>query len=252
MIPVLAAIGISMLSRLAGTAVTALIDGGLGGGATIGSGNGSFDAILERSQATTSTPALARGSDTLSASRPVMTGVGGVAGGASVGLLTSQIASQRTTAPLTALLSAPRMPMNPRSVEALIGRKIAANGSLIDLRRPSIQTLQYRLPTAAASVQVEVRDLQGTVVRTVQLGSQPGGLHQLPFDGRGLSPGLYQYRIVAADTAGLTIAGASTAYGRVTGVQLENGQPFLAVGRALVPLSGVFDVSVDQPSAFVV
>lgn len=226
MLPILAAIGVSMLSTLAQRAVSAVVEGSLGGRATEGSGNNSFDAVLERSAAQ-STQAPAQVSNTLASRRP----------------------SVVSSSAMNALLAASRRPAGSARATDLIGRKIAANGSAFEVRGGLQTILRYRLPTAATSVQIEVRDLRGNLVRTVPMGPQPGGLHQLPFDGRGLSSGLYLYRIVAADAAGQPIARVSTAAGRVMGVQFENGQPFLNVGSALVPLGGIFDVSSLQPSA---
>lgn len=226
MLPILAAIGVSMLSTLAGRAVSAVVEGSLGGRAREGLGNNSFDAVLERSaMQLAQTPAQV--SNTLASRRPSV--VGGSA--------------------MSALLAAPGRPAGSARATDLIGRKIAANGSAFEVRGGLQTILRYHLPTAAASVQIEVRDLHGNLVRTVPMGPQPGGLHHLPFDGRGLSSGLYLYRIVAADAAGQPIARVSTATGRVMGVQFENGQPFLNVGSALVPLAGIFEVSSRQPSA---
>ncbi|MCZ7626205.1 MAG: hypothetical protein C3F12_12150 [Candidatus Methylomirabilota bacterium] len=143
-----------------------------------------------------------------------------------------------TQSPL--LVAASPRPMGPRVAGDLIGRKVVANGSVVELRGSIATVLPYRLPTTAAAVQIEVRDLHGTVVRTVSLGPRPGGLHQLLFDGRGLPSGQYLYRVIATDAVGQPIAGANTASGRVMGVRLENGRPFLDVGRALVPLSAVY------------
>lgn len=241
MIPIIAAMGISVLSTLAGKAVTALIDRNLSGSTAADSGKNSFDTILERSQAAKLTRAHAKGLDSLPPQGLAPTFASGPAKDASLGLLTAQLTRERSLAPLTGLLAASQRLVSRSVVGEQIGRKVSANGSLIDLRGPIPPTLQYRLPTAAASVQVEVRDLQGTVVRTVQLGPQPGGLHQLPFDGRGLQSGLYQYRVIAADAGGLPIARVSTASGRVSEVRFEGGQAFLVVGGSLVPLMGVYE-----------
>lgn len=248
MIPMLAAVGVSMLSTLAGKTITALIERDLGGGTTVDSGKGSFEAILERSQAMQSSRTPAKRVDPLPSQGVMPTVVGDSARSASIGLQTAGLATYRTPASRTALLAAPPWAVSPGRAGDLIGRKIAANGSVFELRG-QIPTLHYHLPTVAASVQIEVRDLRGTVVRTVQLGSQPGGLHRISFDGRGLPSGLYLYRVVAADAAGQPIARVSTAYGRVLGVRFEGGQPLLNVGSALVPLAGVFEVSTLQPSA---
>jgi flagellar hook assembly protein FlgD len=129
----------------------------------------------------------------------------------------------------------------------LIGGQITANGSVIDLRGPIPPVLRYRLPSAAGSVQVEVRDLQGKVVRTVELGPQPGGVHEQYFDGRGLQSGLYTFKVIADDARGLPIVGVSTASGRVSGVRFEGDQAFLVVGSSLVPLMSV--VRSDRRSA---
>lgn len=231
MLPMLAAVGVSMLSTLAGKTVTALIGRDLGGSSGVDLGKRSFDAVLERSLAVQSTQAPARRVDSLPA----------------LSLPTTGLTTHRTPGLQAALLTAQPGTVGSGRAGDLVGRKIAANGSLFELRGP-IQTLRYHLPTTAASVQIEVRDLRGTVVRTVQLGSQPGGLHRIHFDGRGLPSGPYLYRVVAADAAGQPMARVSTAVGRVLGVQFEGGQPFLNVGGTLVPSVGVFDVSTLQPS----
>jgi len=206
MIPILAAMGVSVLSTLAEKAAATLLNRDLGGRTAVNPTGRSFHAILERSQSAQSTqaalPAAPRGSV---AARP------------------------------PAALS--------RTAQEMIGRNVAANGSVLELHGQISPTLQYRLPAAAASVQIEVQDLQGTVVRTVRLGQRPGGLHQLSFDGRGLPSGLYLYRVIAVDGAGQPMAHISTASGRVMGVQFQNGQPFLNVGRALVPFTGVNEMN---------
>jgi flagellar hook assembly protein FlgD len=251
MFPIIAAMGISVLSKLAGKAVTALIDRNAGGGATADLGKSSFDTILEQSQATKSTRARTKGFNSLPAYGLAPTLASGLTKDASMGLLTAQLTTQRSLAPPRGLLAASHGRVSRSVVGNQIGRKVSANGSLIDLRGgPVPPTLQYRLPTAAASVQVEVRDLQGVVVRTVQLGSQPGGLHQLPFDGRGLQSGLYLYRVIATDAGGQPIDRVTTASGRVSEVRFEGGQAFLVVGGSLVPLKSVYEERRDQPSAF--
>lgn len=246
MIPVLAAVGIKVLSALAGKAITALMEQGLDSSTAVDRTERSFDTILERSRSTRSTRSDARPVGPLSSQGLAPTITSGSAADASVGLLTARLATGRTFGPATALTTVPQRPVSARAATDVIGRKIAANGSAIELRGSVPSTLLYRLPTAAESVQIEVRDLQGMIVRTVQLGPQPGGFHQMMFDGRGLQSGLYVYRVIATDTAGQPMARVSTAFGRVMGVQSENGQPFLHVGSALVPLTGIFEVSSDQ------
>ncbi len=82
-----------MLSTLAGKVVTSLVDRGLGGSGAVDSGKNSFDAILERTQATTSTRAHTDGSNNSSLQRPVSTVVGGPVKDPALGLMAVQRAT---------------------------------------------------------------------------------------------------------------------------------------------------------------
>jgi flagellar hook assembly protein FlgD len=241
MLPILALVGVSVLSTLAGKVVTSLIERSLAGGAATNAGK-AFDAVLEWSQATQSGRTDAKISDGIPRTSSTSTISHGPGKDASLGLLVAQLRAQRSLTGLSGALPAVGGSSRGTLASGYIGRKVVANGSVIDLRGPVPSILRYLLPRAAASVQVEVQDLQGNVIRTVQLGAQPGGLHQLPFDGRGLQSGLYVYKVIAADVQGLPLVGISTATGRVTEVRFEGGRPFLVVGGALVPVAGVYEV----------
>lgn len=128
-----------------------------------------------------------------------------------------------------------------------IGKVVTANGTLIEQGGGSPATLRYSLPSAA-SVQIQIRDLQDALVRTITLGPQPAGQRQLSFDGLGddgrpLPPGRYVYKVAATDATGGSIAGASTASGQVTSISFEGTEPLLMVGGSLIPLSAVSQVS---------
>lgn len=253
MFPVLAAIGISLLSSLASKAGAALIERGLGGGAVSDSG-ASFHSILEQSQATKSSRTGPRSSDVVAQASASMATDGGFVktaalSGAERPALNRLISEVRNQASPSPLVMAAR-PVGRGMAAGYVGRKVAANGSMITLAGGVMPQLRYQLPRAAASVQVEVLDLHGKLVRTIQLGPQAGGLHLLPFEGRGLQSGRYVYRVVAADAQGELLAGVSTASGQVMEVRSEGGEPFLNVGRSLVPLAGVYAVSSDQSPAF--
>lgn len=261
MLPVLAAIGISLLSSVASKAAAALVDRGLGGAATSDSG-ASFHSILERSQATTSSrtgprpvdPFAPAGASGATDAGMMRTSAPGRAGGSALSrtegpALNRLISEVRNQSSLNPLVVAAR-PVGRGMAAGYVGRKVTANGSMVTLAGGVMPQLRYQLPRAAASVQIEVRDLHGKLVRTIQLGPQAGGLHLLPFDGRGLQSGGYVYRVVATDAQGELLSGISTASGRVMEVRYEGGQPFLVVGSALVPLAAVYEMSGDQQSAF--
>jgi flagellar basal-body rod modification protein FlgD len=128
-----------------------------------------------------------------------------------------------------------------------IGKVVTANGTAVDLGGGSPATLRYSL-SGAAAVTIQVGDLQGNTVRTLQLGAQPAGQRTVTFDGLGddgrlLPSGRYLYKVVATDAAGGSIAGVSTASGLVTGLDFEGTQPFLVVDGSPVPLSAISRVS---------
>lgn len=151
-----------------------------------------------------------------------------------------------------AKLSTPSSGTDRASMDAVLassylGRVVAANGTIIELGENSPAPLRYSLP-AAATVAIQVGDLQGNTVRTIPLGAQAAGRYELTFDGLGadghpLPPGRYLYKVVARDAAGVGVAGAGTASGVVTSIHFEETQPFLIVDGSMVPLSAISQMS---------
>ncbi|HSB73585.1 MAG TPA: flagellar hook capping FlgD N-terminal domain-containing protein [Candidatus Methylomirabilis sp.] len=136
----------------------------------------------------------------------------------------------------------------PASAAALLGRVVTANGSAIHLETGRQSSLTYALPGAAGSVAVQVQDETGKAVRTLLLGPQGGGTHQVAFDGlddqgRPLPSGDYSFRVGATDSAGRAMPGVFTGGGQVTGISMENGQLVLLVGDQRVPLTSVVSVT---------
>lgn len=129
-----------------------------------------------------------------------------------------------------------------------IGKVVAANGTIFEQTGAGLATLRYGLPSDAASVQLQIQDLQGNPVRTILLGAQAAGPHQLAFDGLGgdgrpIPGGRYLYKVAATDQTGGGVAGVSTTSGQVAGVTFDGLHPYLLIEGRLVPLNGVYSVS---------
>lgn len=129
-----------------------------------------------------------------------------------------------------------------------IGKVVAANGAIFEQTGAGSATLRYSLPSDAASVQLQIQDLQGNPVRTLSLGPQPSGQGQVAFDGLGddgrpLPPGRYRYKVAATDAAGGSVAGVNTVSGQVASISFEGTEPLLMVNGSLIPLSAVSQVS---------
>lgn len=123
MIPIIAAIGIGVLSTLTEKAVTALIDHARGGHTAADPGKPSFNAVLERSQRTPSTRPPTKGCTHPHSEHLAPSVTSGPATEASLSLLTAQLAEQRSLAHLSSLLTT-----HQRTAHA---RKAAGHGSVL-------------------------------------------------------------------------------------------------------------------------
>jgi flagellar basal-body rod modification protein FlgD len=130
---------------------------------------------------------------------------------------------------------------------ALLGKTVTVNGSPLALGSTGTATLAYALPTGAAAVAVRVFDQSGNAVRTMVVGQQGAGTHQLVFDGlddngKRLGAGSYTYQVVAANANGQSVPGVYTGAGQVTGINVEGNTLMLVVGNQRVPLTAVAGV----------
>jgi flagellar basal-body rod modification protein FlgD len=130
----------------------------------------------------------------------------------------------------------------------LLGRTVTVNGTSLALQPGQPATLAYQLPSSAAAVAVQIQNAAGTPVRTLALGAQGSGAHQLAFDGRDdaghpLAAGAYSYTVQGVDAAGQAIPGVYTGGGSVSGISVENGQLILQVGAQRVPLTAVVGIT---------
>jgi flagellar basal-body rod modification protein FlgD len=148
-----------------------------------------------------------------------VTGISDLA--ASVGRLTAQFSS------LQALQAA-----------QLTGRSVLVSGNALTAGDgPAAGGLQ--LAAAAQSVTVEIRDGNGTVVRTLALGALPEGTHSFKWDGlndagRAVAAGRYTFAVTAtADAQAVGVEPLAAA--RIDGVRASGAdtQLVLAGGRAV-------------------
>ena len=103
----------------------------------------------------------------------------------------------------------------------MVGRWALAPGSSLPAGEGPA-AFAVELPSSAASVQALVTNAAGTVVRTIDLGARPGGLHDAVWDrrddaGHAVPAGDYRVRIVAANGP-TAVPAATLVYDQVGGV----------------------------------
>ena len=106
-------------------------------------------------------------------------------------------------------------------------------------------TWSYELGANASSATLQVLDGSGNVVWSGDAPSKASGLHDFTWDGKSSSGNdgqdgqVYTLKITAKDAAGGALDSQVLTRGRITGVEMYDGEPYLTVGNAILPLSSV-------------
>lgn len=137
---------------------------------------------------------------------------------------------------------------NNTMASSLIGKTVSAEMDKFTVGSTGDSTLSYSLPSAATDINVDIKDSDGTVVRTLHLTPQEAGQHSLTWDGmdgngRRVAAGNYSYSVSAKDASGNDVTAMTLVEGRVTEVRYENGNAVLTVNGMTVQLSQVLSIS---------
>jgi flagellar basal-body rod modification protein FlgD len=128
-----------------------------------------------------------------------------------------------------------------------IGKTVTAASSVTRLDDGKANW-SYELGTTAANATLEIVDGSG---KTVWKGPAPDlteGVHDFSWDGKDLNGrrlpdgGVYSLKVSATTATGAAVDSQPLIRGKVTGVEMADGAPYLAIGSALVPLSNVISV----------
>ena len=128
-----------------------------------------------------------------------------------------------------------------------IGKDATAAWSATKLEDGSA-TWSYELAKDASATTLQVLDGTGKVVWTGPATETDEGVHDFVWDGKtaagGQLPdgGVYSLKVAAKDAVDNGIDAQVLTRGRITGVELYDGQPYLTIGNSIVPLSTVIAV----------
>lgn len=120
----------------------------------------------------------------------------------------------------------------------LLGRTVRVSGS--DMRFDGVRpvSLPFALDAPAASVTVEVLDIDGNPIRRLTPGAREVGTYAVDWDGRdgggrAMAAGTYFYRVAATGTDGAPVI-ATAASGTLTGLQNYRTHVLYRMGDRLV------------------
>lgn len=116
-------------------------------------------------------------------------------------------------------------------------------------------TWSYELAGNAASATLQVVNGAGQVVWQGEAPSKTTGVHDFTWDGETTTGGdaqdgeVYTLKVVATNAAGDSLDAQVLTRGRVTGVEMYDGEIFLTVGPSVLPMSSVIALEEARAAA---
>ncbi|HEX9022813.1 MAG TPA: FlgD immunoglobulin-like domain containing protein [Geobacteraceae bacterium] len=133
------------------------------------------------------------------------------------------------------------------STVSFIGKSVTSQGSQVALTSGTPASLGFSLPSAVSQLNVQIRDANGNMVRTLTQGATAAGAGSITWDGKTdsgqtLPSGAYSFSVAGVDSSGQAVTGMTMVQGTVTGVDLSGATPVLAVNGVNVPITSVLSV----------
>jgi len=162
---------------------------------------------------------------------------------------TSQLASLEATDKTNKALEALATSLsasNDFSTIAAIGKTADLGSNAISLEKGDSSTFEMYFPNAVQQGSVEITDVNGNILKTIDVGTKPSGVYQFTWDGTDQSNaevdgGIYYASASYTDTAN---AAQTTRVGTypIESVRFDNGSTLVKVGSNYVPLENIVEV----------
>lgn len=153
---------------------------------------------------------------------------------------------------LTSLLAA-QQSSGLSSASSYIGKEATAAWSVTKLQDGQA-TWSYELGAAASTATLQVLDSTGKVVWQGDAPNRTTGTHDFVWDGKTTAGGqlsdggIYSLKVTAKNGTS-DIAAQVLTRGRVTGVEMYEGAPYLTIGNSIVPVSSVIGLDEQRAAA---
>lgn len=99
-------------------------------------------------------------------------------------------------------------------------------------------TWSYELGANATNARLQVLNSAGQVVWEGDAPNKTTGVHDFTWED-GAEDGVYTLKITATDASGKPLDAQVLTRGRISGVEMYDGEPYLTVGNSILPLSTV-------------
>ena len=113
----------------------------------------------------------------------------------------------------------------------------------------------YELGGAAATATIQVLDASGKVVWSGDAPAKTNGMHDFKWDGKTTGGGqvddggVYTLKVLAKDGAGKDVDSQVIIRGRVTGVEMYDGTPYVTIGKSIMPVSSLIALEEQKTAA---
>jgi flagellar basal-body rod modification protein FlgD len=135
---------------------------------------------------------------------------------------------------------------------SFLGTTIEAESNKIDLSNGS-STFEYEMSTPTTGTTISIIDSGGKLVRVLD-GDKAAGSHSYNWDGKdangvALKEGVYSIQVTGKDHDGASVEFSTRAVGKVSGVEIRDGQVLLNLGTLQVPMEYVHAVRPTDDAA---
>lgn len=113
----------------------------------------------------------------------------------------------------------------------------------------------YELGGSATTATIQVLDASGNVVWSGDAPAKTNGMHDFKWDGKTTGGGqvddggVYTMKVFAKDGAGKDVDSQVIIRGRVTGVEMYDGQAFVTIGKSIMPVSSLIALEEQKTAA---
>ena len=131
----------------------------------------------------------------------------------------------------------------------VVGKGVRAQGNSIGYRDGEVTDIIYSMSAAAREVTLRIFDDNNTLIRTVDIGAKPAGLHSFDWDGRGDTghhavDGVYSFTVTAKNGQGNIIPSSLFMGGLVEAIEFGgSGNTFFIVGDLRISIGDAVRIS---------